>query len=591
MRNMIRNDKLAFIFAALLFCFELVIFAVVPTNVTDYNPNALLITTEATPKILVVSTSSIGNSSTIYVMRYNLGGSLDTAWNSGGFSSPIAVAGNFYATSIAVDNLTSPTHLYVGGSLSDSTGNKLLILRYSYSTGALDTVFNTVGIASTLIRGASGIQVAYSSSGIYLAGNVVLSGFPCGIIARYQTSGAGAGSLDATGFNAPTGYVQINTTNPFRLLAAKVDASNRIIVAGYLSVGATTQAALLRYTTAGVLDATFGTAGLVTAGPTGSFTQWNSLTLDGSGNILAGGTSDSQFVVARYTSSGVLDTTFNTTGYNIVSMGSLDTLAQVLSNGTKVLAVGSTLINNINNFALVQFTSLGVLDTTFNTTGKVTTQYCSTLGLFGCGISSGLIYGLGKQNNGVFLTRYTAAGALDSTFGAGGVFNSPGVSCANVTSIFPQGSYAYLYSTVQQPATTSSFVPVTFNNNGSSPLMSSDWSYDGTSILTAGQPGMYVVQVSINPQYTGSSTTPVSLIVLKNTVEITGSQRAQATTLGANSYFDVSKMMIVRLGVGDTLQFQWRSNAANIPRINTTGNSSLGTPVLTSASATIYRVG
>ena len=76
----------------------------------------------------------------------------------------------------------------------------------------------------------------------------------------------------------------------------------------------------MRFSTGGVLDTTFGTNGVVkssisAASPYGGIL--NALVIDSSGRIIVGGftTGPYKFLLARYTSAGVLDNTFGSSGY------------------------------------------------------------------------------------------------------------------------------------------------------------------------------------------------------------------------------------------------------------------------------------
>jgi uncharacterized delta-60 repeat protein len=73
--------------------------------------------------------------------------------------------------------------------------------------------------------------------------------------------------------------------------------------------------------------------------------------------------------------SGSLDTTFGTGGTVITSIGTLYDAANAVAiqKDGKLVAAGFSYTGIQNVFALVRYNTDGSLDTTFNTTGKVTT--------------------------------------------------------------------------------------------------------------------------------------------------------------------------------------------------------------------------
>lgn len=556
-------------------------------GITSYTPTAIVYNSSDN-KTVVCSTALTGNSGQIVLARYLSTGALDATFGTAGLVTTTLSGSTLNVTCLVI----SSGNIFVGGSAYDGSTTKFMLAKYTYSTGAIVGAFGSSGIATTTIPSNAIVQKlqAQSDGKIMAIGTSNSNGYNYATIARYnQTTGA----LDTT-YNSSGSQPGVVTVSNyyFNVTSAVIDASNNLVIGGGDISTGPLLVYLTRYNSSGVLDGTFGTSGVATSA-IGTSSQANALALDASSKILVGGNSDGQFFAARYTSAGALDTTFNTTGYNVTLMGTSDNVTEVISTGTKVLLAGSTQISNLNNFALAQFTSTGILDTTFNTTGKVTTAYCGATGLFDAVIdSSSNIYGLAAQNNGVLLARYTSTGAVDSTFGSNGLFNAPAPSCSATTGGSSSASYVYLYSTATQNASASSFIALTFNNNGGSPLMSSDWFFDSsTNTLTVGKAGVYGITATINYQATSAITSiAISLIVLKNGVEISGSQVSQTVSLAANNVNNLTKTVIASCNAGDTLRFQWRSNSANV-RLFAAGNSSLGTPILTSAFASVYGLG
>ena len=213
-------------------------------------------------------------------------------------------------------------------------------------------------------------------------------------------------------------------------------ASDKVVVIG--TTQQTGPAILLaQYTSTGALDtASFNSGGSMPGTQTllvGTESDGNALAIDGSGNILAAGLAvqtQTNMLLARYTSAGALDTTFNSpTGYVTLSIGtgasaSAVAIQNIPTSGNIILA-GTAIINELPNFAIARFTSAGVLDTAnFNSpNGYVTTQvgvisYIQSMVID----SSGNIVVLGNVDDQITLARYTPNGTLDGTFGTGGIF-------------------------------------------------------------------------------------------------------------------------------------------------------------------------
>jgi uncharacterized delta-60 repeat protein len=200
---------------------------------------------------------------------------------------------------------------------------------------------------------------------------------------------------------------------------------------------------------AGSLDTTFGTGGTVTTSfaggvaSVGAFEQSN-------GDIVA--IAQVNFVnnvgtgigLVRYTSAGELDTTFGTNGITLTSFAAIgfDPIGFAVEPNGDFL-VGGVVTNKagLHGFGLVRYTSNGVLDTTFGTNGLVATK----VGTRSDAPSALLLQPNGQIVMGGFevadgqgapgmtsLVRFNANGTLDTTFG------KSGISLASVKFVGPE---------------------------------------------------------------------------------------------------------------------------------------------------------
>jgi uncharacterized delta-60 repeat protein len=199
---------------------------------------------------------------------------------------------------------------------------------------------------------------------------------------------------------------------------------------------------------AGSPDTTFGTGGTVTTSfadgvaGVGVFEQPN-------GDIVA--VAQVNFVdnvgtgigLVRYTSAGELDTTFGTNGITVTTFAGIafDPFGfAVQKNGDILIGGVATTTSGLNKFGLVRYTSNGVLDTTFGTSGLVITQVGnrsdapSALLLQPNGqiVMGGFEVAVGNIPGMMSLVRYNVNGTLDTTFG------KRGISLASVTFLGPE---------------------------------------------------------------------------------------------------------------------------------------------------------
>jgi uncharacterized delta-60 repeat protein len=272
-----------------------------------------------------------------------------------------------------------------------------------------------------------------------------------------------AGDPDTT-FNgtgqATTGF----GTTPFHAAdrgnAAARDSSGRIYIAGRTPANGG-DIALIRLTSGGVLDTTFGNQGIATfdvAG--GSDDGANAVLVDSSGNlVVAGVTGDggegNDFVIARFTGVGAVDTTFGggdgfaTTDFN----GNDDTgfsLAELSTGNFVVAGYAYDSDGNGDDFALASYTSAGAPAAGFGSGGKLTTDLASdqdeayaVLATSGPKIlAAGYTDPADADDAGDFaLVRYDGAtGALDTSFD--GTSNGNGIVTVSFSSADGNGDYA-----------------------------------------------------------------------------------------------------------------------------------------------------
>ncbi|MGI8603944.1 MAG: hypothetical protein ACR2OZ_13240 [Verrucomicrobiales bacterium] len=308
-------------------------------------------------------------------------GDLDATFGTGGKVTTDFGSGGDSGRSMAVQ---SDGKIVVAGYSRNASGNDdIALVRYT-SAGALDTSFNGTGKVTTDI--GSGHDQA-TSVAVQSDGNIVVAGIsnigPNADIAlvRYTSTG----ELD-TSFNG-TGKVTTPIGSSYdEGFSVAVQSDGRIVVAGHSYFGSNWDIALVRYTSTGALDTSFNGTGKVTTDIGSSHDYGESVAVQNDGKIVVAGDSknasaDEDVALVRYTSTGALDTSFNGTGKVTTPIGSGQDRGYsvaVQSDGRIVVAGYSYNASGYEDFALVRYTSTGALDTSFNGTGKVTTDFLSS---------------------------------------------------------------------------------------------------------------------------------------------------------------------------------------------------------------------
>lgn len=179
---------------------------------------------------------------------------------------------------------------------------------------------------------------------------------------------------------------------------------------------------------AGDLDITFGTNGkVITDVDTGSDYGY-AVAVKSDGKIIAAGSSDGKVALVRYTSSGSVDFTFGYLGKVITEIGtSASILSMKLQPDGKIVGAGFTYVTQYQiAFFVVRYTSNGSLDNSFGNGGFVTTVF---------GNANDYGRALALQPDGKILVtgecggmqcdfstvRYNNDGSLDNSFGNGGI--------------------------------------------------------------------------------------------------------------------------------------------------------------------------
>ncbi|MBI5501939.1 MAG: hypothetical protein HY907_16970 [Deltaproteobacteria bacterium] len=179
-----------------------------------------------------------------------------------------------------------------------------------------------------------------------------------------------------------------------------------------------------------VLDPGFGEHGVLRAPSAWSLDRVYASDLTAEGDLLVGGTSTglghrAQPLIARFTGEGALDSSFGNAGFVLLPILDLAEVTDLaaLPGGGAVIA-GTSFFNDNVSFA-ARLDDQGALDPSFGD-GGIFTWDDSSQHVAVAVDPSGAVVLLHEGSGGIEVRRLTSAGALDASFGSGGIASAPG---------------------------------------------------------------------------------------------------------------------------------------------------------------------
>jgi uncharacterized delta-60 repeat protein len=353
---------------------------------------------------------------------------------------------------------------------------------------------------------------------------------------------------------------------------------------------------------AGALDTSFGTGGIATLALPGSLTQITKMLLQPDGKIVVAGLqagTKNSVTVARLNANGSPDTAFNNnTGYSKPGVGaacSPDGASIALQPDGKIIVAGAD--DDASDVAVMRLNANGTTDTSFGVQGlarkQLSTKSCD--GVRGTGIvvlPDGKILVSANGPNGtskLAVLRFTASGALDSTFGSGGVATPTTTGQAKAEGLAVTGDGKIVVVGNLKNSTNLDTVVARLNANGSAdPSFPAPGSSNGVAIFDLGTgstdaPAAVTIDSHGRIIVTGTVSTTVStayVLRLSSTGNLDGTFGTNgvfrstfslaSASAGAGSAVDANGRLLVAGGDGPSNS---TSNALGIERLVQSGTT------------------
>lgn len=231
----------------------------------------------------------------------------------------------------------------------------------------------------------------------------------------YDTSyGGGAGTIPGAIVSS------LSASNSEIVNHMLVDHEGRFLVAGYIDQ-ASDQGFIRRYNVSGALDSTFATSGVLTYAAT---SQIKALGIQGlGGKIIAAGNRNGTGFVARYFTTGQIDTAFGSSGTGTFTK--LETVHSVVVGANDIIYVAQTASDNTLQIVAIKRDGTGLYKS-FGINGKLTvlSGLTSHNGIWlALDANNKLVIGASVDdgdNSYIVVKRYTTSATLDAAFNVAG---------------------------------------------------------------------------------------------------------------------------------------------------------------------------
>jgi len=293
-----------------------------------------------------------------------------------------------------------------------------------------------------------------------------------------------------------------------------VEANGKIYAAG--------QQGVVRYAASGAIDNSFSGDGIL---PFSDFTPMD-LKVDSGGNVFLLGDGLSGPTVRKYTSTGMLASTFGSGGDAVLSGANFQPRKLLLQTDGKILIGGNTSGNGLDSqIRLYRLKTNGKPDTGFHSSGNITFQLGTVetdktriadnfaglnqlvsgeIVVAGSSFAyrapanpqSSLDYLNSEFGSGVLgIARLTTAGEIDSTFSSAGYFRKTLETGSQLSRYFRENIQQAVYSAVASISTSGTMTVVAKGELLSATQLAANGNVNWSSQTEPGFPAAYVAQI------------------------------------------------------------------------------------------------
>lgn len=238
------------------------------------------------------------------------------------------------------------------------------------------------------------------------------------MISKRFSNGVSDNTYGTKGFSAAV---------PFQALQAMLQHDNKIVVTGLYKKNNKTLFAIARFTTTGQLDTSFNKNGIQKTDFGSDDNQAIALAIDKNEKIIVAGFATQKdhfdFALARYNTNGTLDDSFGKNGLQTTNFGNTDDFCEsvIVQDDGKIIAAGYNFDYITQNFkiAIARYNNDGSLDKSFGSNGKSNSENGFAVPNGAAIQNDGKLVMIAKPSDYVLL-RYNTNGTLDKDFGTNG---------------------------------------------------------------------------------------------------------------------------------------------------------------------------
>jgi uncharacterized delta-60 repeat protein len=278
-------------------------------------------------------------------------------------------------TIVKIQHSVQKEKYLVASVANDATNNHIILTRFT-NNGALDISFDSDGHKQIQIGSSAEIKGIFElPDGKYIIyGNVTEATGTNGFIAQLDHNANFDMNFATNGIYTTSAISATNIT----FVQATQDSTDSIVAVGSLE----SKAFVIRLTNAGVIDTSFNGSGYIIGSDKD---EYNSLLVDGN-DIFAAGSStktdtDKDMLVIKYLANGMVDNSFNTTGELIVdvNVGVDDYIVKLKFDTSNNLYLIGNNMDTTQQVSIVRiFANNGSFDTSFSVDGIASFTLSST---------------------------------------------------------------------------------------------------------------------------------------------------------------------------------------------------------------------